>query len=107
MGGTNARPGAWPWQVTMDYKGHSGPHWCGGSIVTPHWILTAAHCFGSGDDPKDYSIVAGREEVCFNFHFSGFQPDLLSNNNSPPTAPIMGPGELLKRFGIVISGHHY
>lgn len=60
VGGTNAKPGAWPWQVTMDYKGHAErPHWCGGSIVSPQWIVSAAHCFAYGDDPDQYTIVAG------------------------------------------------
>ncbi|KAJ7385632.1 Transmembrane protease serine 6 [Desmophyllum pertusum] len=39
VGGTNAKPGAWPWQITMDYTDHDAPHWCGGSIVTPYWIV--------------------------------------------------------------------
>ncbi|KAJ7323445.1 Transmembrane protease serine 6 [Desmophyllum pertusum] len=39
VGGTQAQPGAWPWQVTIDYKGHSAKHWCGGSIVAPQWIV--------------------------------------------------------------------
>lgn len=63
VGGSNAKPGAWPWQVTMDYTGHFAPHWCGGSIVTPYWIITAAHCFVYGIDPKEYTIVAGEYDL--------------------------------------------
>ena len=60
VGGTNAKPGAWPWQVTMDYKGYAAkPHWCGGSIIAPQWIVSAAHCFDYGVDPDQYTIVAG------------------------------------------------
>lgn len=64
VGGTNAKPGAWPWQVTMDYKGHAEkPHWCGGSIVSPQWVVSAAHCFAYGDDPNQYTIVAGDHDL--------------------------------------------
>ncbi|XP_078358171.1 serine protease 33-like isoform X2 [Oculina patagonica] len=63
VGGTNAKPGSWPWQVTMDYTDHHAPHWCGGSIVTPHWIVTAAHCFAYGVDPKKYTIVVGEHDL--------------------------------------------
>ena len=65
MGGTSAKPGAWPWQVTMDYTRHHASHWCGGSIVTPHWIVTAAHCFLYGLDPKAYTIVVGRKTLSY------------------------------------------
>ncbi|KAL9973095.1 hypothetical protein ACROYT_G019507 [Oculina patagonica] len=59
VGGTQARPGSWPWQVTIDYKGHPANHWCGGSIVSPQWIVSAAHCFKDTKDTKQYTLVAG------------------------------------------------
>ena len=60
VGGTNAKPGTWPWQVTMDYKGHTATtHWCGGSIIAPQWIVSAAHCFAYSLDPAQYTVVAG------------------------------------------------
>uniref|UniRef100_A0A8C9R2F7 Peptidase S1 domain-containing protein n=1 Tax=Scleropages formosus TaxID=113540 RepID=A0A8C9R2F7_SCLFO len=42
VGGQNAAPGSWPWQVSMRYQ---GSHVCGGSLINNRWILSAAHCF--------------------------------------------------------------
>ncbi|XP_078373762.1 serine protease 1-like isoform X3 [Oculina patagonica] len=61
--GTDATPGSWPWQVILDYKEHEGPHWCGGSILTPYWIVTAAHCFDNRDNPEDFIVTAGEHDV--------------------------------------------
>lgn len=46
VGGTSAALGEFPWQVSLQTL--NGAHFCGGSIVAPTKILTAAHCVESG-----------------------------------------------------------
>uniref|UniRef100_A0A3Q0S050 Peptidase S1 domain-containing protein n=1 Tax=Amphilophus citrinellus TaxID=61819 RepID=A0A3Q0S050_AMPCI len=41
VGGQDATPGSWPWQVALFTFGSSS---CGGSLITNQWVLTAAHC---------------------------------------------------------------
>ncbi|GAB0202436.1 serine protease 27-like [Grus japonensis] len=61
VGGTAARPGEWPWQVSLQLRGE---HFCGGTLVTPQWVLSAAHCFqgpnGSRAEPTAWRAVVGR-----------------------------------------------
>ena len=52
IGGQAAKKGEWPWQVKIlapdpEQRGRFGGH-CGGSLIAPRWILTAAHCGTSG-----------------------------------------------------------
>lgn len=45
-----------PWQVALQFKGE---FFCGGSIVAPKWVLTAAHCFQSGAAAGDWRAKSG------------------------------------------------
>ncbi|XP_038051942.1 uncharacterized protein LOC119724798 isoform X2 [Patiria miniata] len=44
VGGTPALAGNWPWMVSLR-QSSSGEHWCGATLLSEYWALTAAHCF--------------------------------------------------------------
>ncbi|XP_066433115.1 serine protease 27-like [Eleutherodactylus coqui] len=56
VGGTDALHGEWPWQVSVLYY---NTHICGGSLITSQWVLSAAHCFTSDSNIKNYEILLG------------------------------------------------
>ena len=42
VGGTQSAQGAWPWQVALLFN---QTQFCGGSLISPHWVVSATHCF--------------------------------------------------------------
>ena len=48
VGGTNAPDQAFPWQVSLRACPNCA-HFCGGSIISPNWVVTAAHCTEKGE----------------------------------------------------------
>lgn len=64
VGGQEATPGEWPWQVALVRKGTDlyNNQFCGGTIITADWVVTAAHCV---DDvtPNQVDVVAGVHDL--------------------------------------------
>jgi len=56
VGGKEAVPNSWPWQVQIRYNGGM---FCGASMLSRDWILSAAHCF-RGYTPSGFSFRFGR-----------------------------------------------
>jgi secreted trypsin-like serine protease len=63
VGGRNALPMEWPWQVSMQERNktrNTSNHQCGGTIINSQWIMTAAHCVDLfSKDPQSWRMVLG------------------------------------------------
>lgn len=58
VGGRAADPGEYPWQAMIATS--SGSWFCGGSLIHPNWVLTAAHCLDGGGVGK---VILGAHQA--------------------------------------------
>lgn len=63
VGGQNAVPHSAPWIVTLQWGLFTPSQHCGGSIITPAWVVTAAHCLGGITNIGVFVVIAGRHNI--------------------------------------------
>lgn len=78
MNGEEARPGSWPWQVVLGQP--RNPSFfnqadfrviCGGTIISPKVILTAAHCFDGSQSNRPTHVRFAEHDLTTQSELSG------------------------------------
>uniref|UniRef100_UPI00398F78A9 hyaluronan-binding protein 2-like n=1 Tax=Pristiophorus japonicus TaxID=55135 RepID=UPI00398F78A9 len=66
-GGQKTARGRHPWQASLQLKYSIGiydqGHQCGGTLITPCWVLTAAHCLEASTQARDYQVLLGKHNI--------------------------------------------
>uniref|UniRef100_H0WKM5 Transmembrane protease serine n=1 Tax=Otolemur garnettii TaxID=30611 RepID=H0WKM5_OTOGA len=56
MSGDIAAKAAWPWQASLQ---RDKVHQCGATLISSTWLVTAAHCFKSNRNPRQWTVSFG------------------------------------------------
>ncbi|PIK50546.1 putative plasma kallikrein-like [Apostichopus japonicus] len=69
VGGRDTVIERWPWQILLieiddDHKYQK----CGGTLITPRHVLTAAHCFDSNDSPDKHLVALAKNTTGYSLN---------------------------------------
>ncbi|XP_056297744.1 ST14 transmembrane serine protease matriptase a [Pseudoliparis swirei] len=83
VGGEDTEAGEFPWQVSLHVKGFG--HVCGAAIISPTWLVTAAHCVQ--DDGRTRFSQPGTWEIYLGLHTQGGVGNAVQKRNLKQIIP--------------------
>ena len=94
VGGTNAELNEFPSTVSIQVRDFGG-HFCGGTLISPEWVLSAAHCFESGVIPD--AVIIGAVDLLDATQGEAFEvSEVIMHEDFASTSPMSHDFALLK-----------